>query len=101
MNEKVLRRLLRVAAWISIAGALLGVLFQWSALYRALGSHDAAERAAMRDAALTAAVFWAILWVGLPLGVLSFRRFLAWPEKLLAMLIALSMAVGTCVALTL
>lgn len=98
MNEKVMRRLLRAAAWITIVGALIGAVFQWTALYRGYSSTDVPLRMQMRDAALTVSVFWGMLWIGLPLGVWTFRRFMGWMEKVVAMLVAMAMLVGAVAA---
>jgi hypothetical protein len=99
MNEKVMRRLLRAAAWIIIIGALIGALFQWTAICRGYTSTDAALRIQMRDAALTVSVFWGMLWVGLPLMVWTFRRFMGKLERYFSALLVLVMLVGTAVAL--
>ncbi|HTY98592.1 MAG TPA: hypothetical protein VMB75_02070 [Rhodocyclaceae bacterium] len=97
MNETLVRRLLRTAAWITIAGAVLGLSLEGLALHKALYAANAAGRADMLDSTLTVALFWIFIWLGLPAGAVAFWRFLAWPERLLGLLLP-SLAVAGVVA---
>lgn len=99
MNETLVRRLLRAAAWISIAGAVLGLTLEGLALNKAVHAGGAVERADMLDNALTAALFWIFLWLGLPAGALAFWRFLTWPERLLGLLLPGLALMGVLIAL--
>ena len=101
MNEKLIRRLLRAAIWISVAGGLLGLSIEGLALFKATEAIDPAQRGQLLDTALTAAVFWIFLWFGLPAGAVAFWRFLAWPERVLALALPLLAVAGVAAALAL
>ena len=97
MNEKLIRRLLRAAIWISVAGGLLGLSIEGMALFKATEAIAPGQRGQLLDTALTAAVFRIFLWFGLPAGAVAFWRFLIWPERLLGLLLP-SLAVAGVVA---
>ena len=100
MNERLIRRLLRAAAWISIAGVLLGAVIEWTAILKARDAADALTRTRLLDGALGASVFWGMLWIGLPVGAAAFWRHIGWAERVLAVLLPLGMALGVVVAWT-
>jgi hypothetical protein len=100
MNEKLFRRLLRAAAWITVAGVVLGAGVEWTAILKARDTIDAAQRQELLDGALGVAVFWAMLWISLPIGAIAFWRHIAWAERLLAILLPICVIVGAVVAWT-
>lgn len=100
MNEKLFRRLLRAAAWITVAGVVLGTGLEWTAILKARATVDAAERERLLDGALGVAVFWAMLWISLPIGALAFWRHIGWIERIPALLLPTLVVVGIAVALT-
>ena len=94
MNEKIFLRLLRTAAWITVAGVAMGAWLEWSALIGAWRSTDPAERARLGDAAIGIGVFWGMLWISLPIGALAFWRHIGWLERVPALLLPLTMLAG-------
>jgi hypothetical protein len=101
MNEIMMRRLLRLAAWTSIGGALLGLGIEGAALYKALTAADAAGRARFADSAFTAAVFWIVIWIELPFGAFAFWRYLTRTERALGLGLPLLALAGAGAALAL
>lgn len=101
MNETVFRRLLRAAAWISLAGVALGAVLEWVAIWRALAANVPAERQRLLDGSLGVAVFWAMLWVSLPVGAAAFWRHLPPIERALAVALPALMLGGVATALAL
>jgi uncharacterized Tic20 family protein len=100
ISEKLFRRLLRGAAWVTVAGVVLGAGVEWTAILRARDAVDAAQRERLLDGALGVTVFWAMLWISLPIGAIAFWRHIAWVERLLAILLPICVVVGAVVAWT-
>jgi hypothetical protein len=99
MNEKLFHRLLRTAAWITVAGVVMGTALEWTAIVRAWQATDALERERLLDGALGVAVFWAMLWISLPIGAIAFWRHIGWIERIPALLLPLVAIAGIVVAL--
>lgn len=99
MDEKLVRRLLRAAAWITVAGVLLGVVLEWTAILRARSAVDPVQREYLLDGAIGVAVFWAMLWISLPIGAIAFWRHIGWMERLPALLLPTAAIAGIVVAL--
>ena len=94
MNEKIFHRLLRTAAWITVAGVAMGAWLEWTAIIGAWQSTEPLERMRLRDGALGIAVFWGMLWISLPVGAIAFWRHIGWIERLPALLLPLLMLAG-------
>lgn len=101
MNEIVFRRLLRAAAWISLAGVALGAVLEWVAIWRALAAAVPAERQRLLEGSLGVAVFWAMLWLSLPIGAVAFWRHLPRLERAMALALPALMLAGAATALAL
>jgi hypothetical protein len=99
MNEKLFRRLLRTAAWVTVAGVVLGAGIEWTAILRARDTVDAVQRERLLDGALGVAVFWAMLWISLPIGAIAFWRHIGWIERVAALLLPAAVIAGIAVAL--
>ena len=99
MNEKLFRRLLRAAAWITMAGVAMGAALEWTALLRALDAPVAADRQRLLEGALGVSVFWAMLWLSLPMGAIAFWRHIGWVERLPALVLPAVVVAGVIVAL--
>jgi len=99
ISEKLFRRLLRAAAWVTVAGVVLGAGIEWTAILRARDAVDAAQRERLLDGALGVALFWAMLWVSLPIGAVAFWRHIGWIERAAALLLPAVMVAGIVVAL--
>lgn len=97
MNEKLFHRLLRTAAWITVAGVVMGTSLEWIAILRAREATDAMERERLLDGALGVAVFWGMLWISLPIGALAFWRHIGWVERIPALVLP-AMAIAGIVA---
>ena len=98
MNDILFHRLLKVTAWITIAGVVMGASLEWTAILRAREAVDILERQRLLDGALGVAVFWAMLWISLPIGAIAFWRHIAWAERVLAILLPIFVIVGAVVA---
>lgn len=99
MNERLFHRLLRTAAWITVAGVFMGVGLEWTAILRAWRATDALERERLLDNALGLAVFWAMLWVSLPIGAIAFWRHIGWWERTTALALPAAAIAGIVLAL--
>jgi hypothetical protein len=99
MNEKLFRRLLRAAAWVTVAGVVLGAGIEWTAILRARDTVDAAQRERLLDGALGVAVFWAMLWISLPIGAIAFWRHIGWIERIPALLLPVLVIAGIVTAM--
>jgi hypothetical protein len=99
VNEKLFRRLLRAAAWITVAGVVLGAGLEWAAILKARATVDTAERERLLEGALGVAVFWAMLWISLPIGAIAFWRHIGWIERTSALLLPALVIAGAVVAL--
>lgn len=100
MDEILVRRLLRAAAWITVAGVLLGLTLEWTAIIRARAATDAAERQRLLDSAIGVAVFWAMLWISLPIGAAAFWRHIGWLERASALILPVLAIAGIATALS-
>ena len=101
MNDKLFLRLLKTAAWITVAGVAMGVSLEWTAILRARDAIDAAERERLLDGALGIAIFWAMLWISLPIGAIAFWRHLSRIERALALLLPVVAIAGIIVTVDL
>ncbi|HTY02851.1 MAG TPA: hypothetical protein VMC81_03885 [Rhodocyclaceae bacterium] len=99
MNEKLFHRLLRTAAWITVAGVVMGTSLEWTAVMRARQAADALERERLLDSALGVAVFWAMLWISLPIGAIAFWRHIGWLERIPALFLPAVAIAGIVTAL--
>lgn len=99
MNEILVRRLIKTAAWITIAGVLLGLTLEWTALFRARAATDMVERQRLLDSTIGVAVFWAMLWISLPIGAVAFWRHIGWIERIPALLLPAAVVAGIVTAL--
>jgi hypothetical protein len=99
MNEKLFRRLLRTAAWITVAGVVMGTSLEWTAILRAREATDAMERERLLDGALGIAMFWAMLWISLPIGAIAFWKHIGWIERVPALLLPAAAIAGIVTAL--
>lgn len=99
MNEKLFRRLLRVAAWTAVLGVILGAGLEWTAILRARDTVDAAQRERLLDGALGIAVFWGMLWISLPIGAIAFWKHIGWIERIPALVLPTLAIAGILVAL--
>ena len=101
MNEKLFHRLLRTAAWITVAGVVMGTSLEWTAILRASEAGDPLLREQLLDGALGIAIFWAMLWISLPIGALAFWRHIGWLERVPALLLPMVALAGIVTALML
>ena len=101
MNEKLFHRLLRTAAWITVAGVVMGTSLEWTAILRAREATDPVERQRLIDGALGIALFWGMLWVSLPIGAIAFWRHIGWLERIPALLLPALAIAGIVTALQL
>lgn len=99
MNEILVRRLIKTAAWITIAGVLLGLTLEWTALLRARAATDPVERQRLLDSTIGVAVFWAMLWISLPIGAIAFWRHVSWLERIPALLLPMAAIAGVVAVL--
>lgn len=82
-----------------MAGVVLGVVLEWTAILRTSGAIDPGQRERLLDGAIGVAVFWAMLWISLPIGAIAFWRHLGRIERILALLLPATAIAGIVTAL--
>jgi hypothetical protein len=100
ISETLFRRLLRGAAWVTVAGVVLGLGVEWTAIVRAHEAVDAVQRERLLDGALGVALFWSFLWISLPIGAAAFWRHIGWIERVAALLLPTAVIAGIVVAMS-